>query len=228
MKIDTVFARKEATANGIFDAEYCINARLLNPEVGYRAVALSPTTLKPSRVVFRRRMSDPGKGVLTTFQKRSQLVVIGAWDGTNMKFLLETEGFQRQVFNDYKEDHKVLSAIFKENPWIKDWLASGPGAENHYLPTDLFPESEDTGSYINDLAYARFSRMYPGVSKHIPLESWRKIDRRDRHLSAVDMPASQLSSGLVYRHGAVVEDTPMVGDKYISIDDGVLRIFKVV
>ena len=230
MKIDTTFARKEATASGVIDMEYCINARLLNDTTGYRAVALSPTTLKPAPVVFRRRMSDPGRGVLTTFQRHSPLVVICAWDGTHVRFFLDSEGVQRQVYDDYRDDHRMLSACFKENPWLKPWLMAGPGATDHYLPTDVAPESADTGVYLNDLGYAKFCRMYPGVDKYIDHTMWRETPREKRYLSAVETSVDEAVkySRLVFRHGTTVLGTPEPGDRCFVYDEGGIRILKVV
>lgn len=229
MKIDTTFARKEATASGVIEMEYCINARLLNDTTGYRAVALSPTTLKPSPVVFRRRMSDPGRGVLTTFQRHAGLVVICAWDGTHIRFFIDSDGCQRQVYDDYRDDHRLLAAVFKENPWLKAWLMAGPGATDHYLPAEVAPESGDTGVYLNDLSYAKFCRMYPGIDKHINHQEWRNTPRDKRHLGAVDTTVLEAEkiSRIALRHGAVILDIPEAGDKAFVCND-CIRVLRVV
>lgn len=233
--ITYVFTRKELSAAGqTCSQDYVVNARALVAGVGYRCCCFDG--YKPTRVRFRRRMDDPGYGLLTTFQETGPVVVISAWDGHTIRILIDVDGCQRQVYNDWGEDHILLLSYYKENPWLQSWLMAGPGATDHYLPESVAAEADDPDFFRIDIGYDKFRMVYPGVSRFISVYDWRQIPRDAKDLSTTYLGDRKLKdiplhiNGpyriIAVRHGVCQEfDENQDWDKLLVISPSQIKVF---
>lgn len=241
--INTSFTRRELAASGPTDVTYRINARV---HVGYlpfyphgeerkpitrtfRAVDFSFPQLKLMPVAFRRVKGDPGSGLPTTFQHAGDLTVIGTW--INEKFHVYFQSLdhgEREVVDDYGDDHVLLKSLCKLHPWLWQWLQDVQASEEHFLPESVAPTSSDSGVYKMSIGYARLKATYAGVEDYISYADWMAVPKTDRLLTPIN--TTEYVEGRIFRRGTPLRDSSKVsvGDKIVQHIPGVsIKVFRV-